>query len=429
MLLGVRARTLWMFLLGSRAAVLDAAAGWRVALVAGALLVLSAGLARNYDGEDLRSEPWWLLGPYAASIITSLGLFCIYKLLAAGKGATLPARLYVPFLALYWLTAPLAWLYGVPYEKFLSPVDAVLANAATLAVVALWRVLLMARVAQVLLGCSLRSAVLVDLWFGIAAIWLASLLGPKPVLDVMGGLRLSDVERVRAELVLGTLFWGLLATIVLAVPAILAARRMRLPRLAELASVGPSPRAGVHGTGRAWTAAWLAALAVVAWVPALVVEQPRQRHAWRVHTAIDTGRFDEAATLLADATPERMPAGWHVPIGGAYMDRQERLNGMLGGVERSPPRVPPWVRRQLVDTAGDSLITWGYAPRGQAWAEILDGYRADIAASTPREYREGNARLLRWMAGQADVLTDGERRAVERGLSLFAPEQERDDGR
>ena len=29
-------------------------------------------------------------------------------------------RAYLSFLAVYWMTAPLAWLYGVPYEQFLS---------------------------------------------------------------------------------------------------------------------------------------------------------------------------------------------------------------------------------------------------------------------------------------------------------------------
>src|SRR5262245_24835957 len=39
------------------------------ALGAGALLVLSAGLARNYDKREFPGEPWRLLGPFGASIL------------------------------------------------------------------------------------------------------------------------------------------------------------------------------------------------------------------------------------------------------------------------------------------------------------------------------------------------------------------------
>ena len=30
-------------------------------------------------------------------------------------------RCYAAFLGLFWLTAPLAWLYAIPYERFLPP--------------------------------------------------------------------------------------------------------------------------------------------------------------------------------------------------------------------------------------------------------------------------------------------------------------------
>ena len=50
------------------------------------------------------------------------------------------------------MTAPLAWLYAIPYERFLSPVGATRANLWTLGLVAAWRVLLIIRVLVVLLS-------------------------------------------------------------------------------------------------------------------------------------------------------------------------------------------------------------------------------------------------------------------------------------
>ena len=42
------------------------------------------------------------------------------------------ATTFRSFLNLYWMTAPLAWLYAIPFERFLSPADATTANLALL---------------------------------------------------------------------------------------------------------------------------------------------------------------------------------------------------------------------------------------------------------------------------------------------------------
>src|SRR4051812_18868184 len=115
-------RTLLLYLIGDRQAILDIAADRR-ALHIGFLFVLSAGLAREYDGEDLVHEPWYLLIPLVASIGSSFVLYAFTYGVACMKQVQGPtfARGYLSFLGLFWMTAPLAWLYGVPYERFLSP--------------------------------------------------------------------------------------------------------------------------------------------------------------------------------------------------------------------------------------------------------------------------------------------------------------------
>ncbi len=103
----------------------------------GALLVVSAAMARNSDRASLIDEPWRLLGPFAASLAISGALFLTIYGLARWKGMASPGigRAYFSFLALYWMTAPLAWLYAIPYERFLSPLGATKANVWTLALV------------------------------------------------------------------------------------------------------------------------------------------------------------------------------------------------------------------------------------------------------------------------------------------------------
>ena len=72
--------TLARYLIGDRTAILTLVRQ-RGALLVGALLVLSAGFAREYDGEDLWHEPWHLLLPFGASLTTSFFLFTLTVLL------------------------------------------------------------------------------------------------------------------------------------------------------------------------------------------------------------------------------------------------------------------------------------------------------------------------------------------------------------
>ncbi len=114
-------RSLPLALIGRREAILDAASS-RTTLPFGALLVLSAGLAREYDGEDLLHEPWLLLRPFAASITTAALLYFTLLILAGlrKRQGAFTIRRFPSFLGLYWLSAPCAWLYAVPFERFLD---------------------------------------------------------------------------------------------------------------------------------------------------------------------------------------------------------------------------------------------------------------------------------------------------------------------
>ena len=155
-------RTLGLYLLGNRHAILEVASG-RHGLWLGLWLVLSAGFAREYDGEDLLHEPWHLLIPLGASLGSSLLLFLLLQvvcLVRTRKWGNFLAG-YKALLQLSWMTAPLAWLYAIPVERFLSPADAVLANLSLLGLVALWRVLLMARALSVLYEVRFISALAV----------------------------------------------------------------------------------------------------------------------------------------------------------------------------------------------------------------------------------------------------------------------------
>src|SRR5262245_21291219 len=110
--------TLLRYLIGDRRAIEEIASDRR-ALWLGFLFVQSAGFARDYDGEDLYHEPWHLLLALAASLAASLVFFtlCFCKVLASEAPRPSFFSGYLSFLGLFWMTAPLAWLYAIPYER------------------------------------------------------------------------------------------------------------------------------------------------------------------------------------------------------------------------------------------------------------------------------------------------------------------------
>jgi hypothetical protein len=83
----------------------------------------------------------------------------------------------------------MAWLYGVPFEHMLPELEAAKANLWMLGFVAIWRVAIMVRVAQVMFGFSLWHALVLVLFFGDLAVLGVVLFAPWPVMEIMGGVR------------------------------------------------------------------------------------------------------------------------------------------------------------------------------------------------------------------------------------------------
>src|ERR1041384_4053012 len=135
--------TLLRYWIGDRRAMLQIA-HHRSSLWIGFLFVVAAGFAREYDGQYLLREPWHLLIPLAASLGLSLLLFCLF-LCGMKADNHFPGfwPAYRSFLSLFWMAAPFAFLYAVPYERFLSAPDSVRANIWTLGIVAFWRLLIL----------------------------------------------------------------------------------------------------------------------------------------------------------------------------------------------------------------------------------------------------------------------------------------------
>jgi hypothetical protein len=339
----MRISTLLRYLLGDRQAILAVAAN-RATLWLGLLFVLSAALARDYDGEDLLHEPRHLLIPFGASLAASLVLFIVAYGMAICKDA--PARQFFPayrsFLGLFWLTAPLAWLYAIPYERFLNPMQAVQANLFTLALVAVWRVALMVRILNVTMGYPLLAALCLVMTFANAvSLSLLSFL-PFPITDFMAGLRLSEADSIRRSVAVLVLEGGFCTLPIWVAGALsLGFVGQRYWRVAKL---DPA-----KGTRPSWAMWLLACSSVAGWLLVLPFTQPEQQLRRRVELLFADGRTADALAEMSAHNVTDFPPHWEPPP----RFPTSRVLDTWDEIEKGP--VPPWIRQVYLRKLQDLL--------------------------------------------------------------------------
>ena len=299
----MRIVTIFAYLVGRRRAILEVASDRR-ALGVAAMLVLSAALARNYDQAPLLHEPWRLLGPFIASLPISGPLFLTIYGVARSKGMGGPGigSAYRSFLSLYWMTAPMAWLYGIPYERFLSSVEAVEANLRTLALVSAWRVALMIRVVSVVFGLRMRLALALVMLVADAAALTALHLAPLPVIHVMGGIR-PEQDKIAWTALLATVV-GWLTLPVWIVLALVPSDRT-VPEW-QVPSTSDDPRSGRGPLV-------FAGLILAAWAAALLFTQLEQIRARRVERTYRNSGPAAAVALMSSQHRSDYPPDWLPP--------------------------------------------------------------------------------------------------------------------
>ncbi len=292
------------YLLGRRQAILNLAAD-RSALGVAALLVLSAAIARNYDRVSLLDEPWRLLGPFVASVAISGPLFLTIYFFARCKGMHGPGigRAYLSFLTLYWMTAPLAWLYGIPYERFCSREGAVVANLLTLALVSTWRVALLTRVVSVVFDLRVNAALPLVMLVADTAALTALHLVPLPVINMMGGIP-EQQDIACAALLVSAACW-----VTLPIWAVLAWADARSSHIHPEWRVPVTP----DQPGTSHASFTFAALVLAAWATFLPFTQPEQRLAHQVEQVYRTAGPTAALTLVSARNRADFPPDWQPP--------------------------------------------------------------------------------------------------------------------
>ena len=162
---------------------------WRAFLVFGLACTWLAGIGRYWDNP--RAHIWQTLGLGSVAYVFILA-FVIWAMLAPLRPHNWSYRNVLLFLT---LTSPLALLYAIPVEKFMTWRNAVSANVAFLGVVATWRVALyivfLRRTARMYLGGVVIGTLLP---LSLIVFVLAVLNLEHVIFNIMGGLRPEDLS-------------------------------------------------------------------------------------------------------------------------------------------------------------------------------------------------------------------------------------------
>ena len=353
--------TLLGFLIGDRMAILTLA-GHRRAWIIGLVFVLSAGLAREYDNEDLLHEPWYLLLPLGASFVSSFVLYCVLYGIGAlwrGDGPSFLAA-YLGFLNLFWMTAPLAWLYAIPYERMMDPVSATGANLCTLAIVSIWRVALMMRVAVVLMGMGPWSAIFRVMAYadGVALTVLYFL--PFPIIEIMGGAHLPGAEGMVRGAAQNVLCFGGGSFLIWVIAAAICASKTCWQVRPDQAA-NPAIR---------WPLRILALASLAIWPAILPFTQPEQQLRRRVECAFRQGRHADGLAEMSFHTLSDFPPHWEPPPRFLQGDRMDMILDVWEAIIQDPPA--SWVRERYMKKLTDYIAQGPWRFNEENFANLLN---------------------------------------------------------
>jgi hypothetical protein len=254
------------------------------------------------------------------------------------------------------MTAPLALLYGIPVERFLSAGDATRANLAMLGVVSLWRVVLMTRALSVVYEISFFRALFpVMLFADSVALTLIGIV-PMPVVSIMGGIRLSESEMVIHNVtftvqVLGFLSWPiwLFGALVAAGPT------WQLSDFRELPPKRASPFL--------WSAA---AASILIWLLPLPFAQSEQALRHQVETDLRSNRIREALELMSAHERGDFPPHWDPPPRIGYRETEPDIIDVAAHLDILG--VDAWVRQVYTEKFSNSLR--GQVDEAGIWWEL-----------------------------------------------------------
>lgn len=352
----------------------------------GLLFVLSAGLAREYDGVYLLPEFWHALLPLAASLVTGTLFWLLFFWPWRGGAPS-----WKSFQGVFWLSAPLAWLYAIPYERFLAPLDAFYANVATLGFVSLWRVLWITRVLAVWRRLSFVKSLLGVLFLADLVVLVVGYVSPRPLVEFMGGVRGSELEQAIGTINTAFVCWSVLALPILGLLALFRGgfEPNERPIAGEPSATGSLTR--------------LAYLALAALAVGALFVQGEQANRWRVERDLVNDRIDAALERMSARTPADFPPGWDPPPHRHLREDEPNASDVLSHLLEEDHA--PWVLECFLPKLFHVWSDDGW------WASATLGSELEWRA-TQRSETEAR-RLLELLFEHRGILESDQRQAVE----------------
>jgi hypothetical protein len=342
--------SIWLgYVLGREHSIRELAGG-RATLWTGIGMVLLTSIARNYDQTFILEKPFlWLFGSLLFSLVSGTWLYLVVygwfiRRVVAHAGGEAPALWgrWRTFMGLFWMTAPVAWLYAIPVERFFDSVTAAKANLTLLAIVSLWRVILMTRVMQCLTGARTHAILLWVLFAAVMEVLVVFFFGgafAKALMAGMGGMRNSPEETLLTSAmsaVFGVAFWGAPVVLIL---ALVFGRSLGGNNL-------PVPSRSQSGPG------WLGALAVT-WMALAMLPQIQLSRNVQVEKLFSAQKHRDALDYLAvhqisDFAPARVLAP------NAF--EREIFTDLPACFSVVQTNDPVWVRAHLIRRLDQMLI-------------------------------------------------------------------------
>jgi hypothetical protein len=339
---GVNPWTLVRFQLGNAAAIRTVAQN-SAALPFAIALVLLTAVARNYDQSFIGESILWLLGPLIFSFFSgSMLCFIVHKGFTERhfpkESKPDDNGQWIRFMTLFWMTAPVAWLYAIPVERFFDSYPAAQANLALLMIVSLWRVLLMSRIISVVNHVPYVRAllwVLLGASIEVIIVGFFGALTSKRILASMGGMRNSPEENLMGSAI-GTA-WAVMVVLAFV---------LLLWRFREETTPFPSRTFG--------KAPWLALLALASlWAFVAWPEQLKQHRHVKHRKLVTNERYAEALDFLGQHKRSSFPAGRRLEPNPYEYNVWDDLPPTIALLTSN---TSPWIRELYLDSLNRTFV-------------------------------------------------------------------------
>lgn len=375
-------RTIIDFLFGRREAILRVAKAKESIWIAISLVML-AGVARQYDQSFVLEAPLrWFVGPLVFSMVTGTILFWFsVRFYETCHPRVEEGSSWRSFMGCYWMTAPLAFLYAIPVDRFLTPVAAVKANLILFTLVALWRVILMGRVVSVVTTVGLgrgigRVAVIAGLEF--FALGFLTTFG-NAVGKGMMGMENSPEETLVLSAVGITTFAAL--ALVVVTPIFL--------KFSKSAEGERKP----FVTGECLGFEWKKLVPVVGLL-VVVVSYPQieQANSWKLARFMETGHTRAGLEFLSDKGLRAFAPSRPVPPKLYEMDMYVEMGKVFAALK---PNDPVWLRAVYLEKL---RVLFSIRPKYYHFAQNAESVKTTITAVAALP--EGN----NWLNANREVI-------------------------